>query len=252
MLAPVTGATVVDEVLIICAAYRDRFREWPTHLRLDPLRFRGLALALSDDGFRRLSVHVRLAVRDGDGSSAGGRGIVELGTAKPSSASLNLARVWLGDIERECDGKHDARRITVVEPYWRDLARRALDRFSDATELDLEHLVLAAEHGPDRIENAERESRELEVLFDAVYLASFGLDGIAPKTLAIGRRSYGILPDPHPEPILLLHRDDGLVVTMDAPHQLRDPFPVDRSRWTDAVMGFAGGIAELANRMRGA
>lgn len=244
-----TSVPVVQEVVEACAAYRDKYREWPTQVRLDASRFRALALALTEDGFRRLAAHVRLTVRDAEGTSAGGRGVVDFSASEPSSTALDLARAWLGDFAPRSDQRPESPRIAVIVSYWRDLASRALDRFGEAAELDLENLVLAADQGPNRIV-IEREAGRLDVLFHAVCLGSFGLQGVAPKTLAIGRRSYGSQPDPNAEPVLLLHRDDGLVVTMDAPFHLCEAFPVDRSRWTDAVMEFAEALAELANRLR--
>src|SRR4051812_24155254 len=106
------------ELVALCAAYRDRYGEWPTQVRLDAARLRKLCSRLDEMGLISLAAHVRLGTRDSAGLSAGGRGVVQAVDMEPSQASLELARVWLGGIGL---GHHNCA-IRVREDYWHDTA----------------------------------------------------------------------------------------------------------------------------------
>jgi len=233
-----------EQLVALCAAYRDRHREWPAQVRLDPKRLRDLCRGLDDSGIVNLAAHVRLGTRDSPGMSAGGRGVVQLGNTAPSEGSLELARLWLGGIDRGY-----RKRIRLNDVYWRETTQRTLDAFPSERALGVQHWLHAAEMGPIRVQsrNGDEEERRRELLFHVTYLASFGLHGVLPKTLAIGRRSYGWQrPEDYAEVTLMLHRDDGMIAMTEPPYDVLDVFPVERDRLHDAMRQIGQRFAELA------
>jgi hypothetical protein len=231
-----------SELLALCAAYRDRYGEWPTQVRLDARRLKRLCSELDESGVTKLAAHVRLGTRDSAGMSAGGRGVVQAAETNASAATLELARVWLADIDRG-----HQRVIGVDEDYWRNAAQRVLDAFPSERSLGLEHWLHAAQMGPIRLESEDPEDRRDELLFHVTYLASFGLEGIHPKTLAISRHSYGWqTAEDRAQLVLMLHRDDGRIALTDPPYDLLAAFPLARDRWPEAISELARRFADIA------
>jgi hypothetical protein len=233
------------ELVALCAAYRDRYGEWPTQVRLDAHRLRKLCYRLNETSVINLTAHVRLGSRDSVGLSAGGRGVVQAGDIAPSQASVELARVWLEGIDR---GYHYA--VRVREDYWLDTAQRALEAFPSERALDLEHWLRAAPMGPIRLKSVDADDRRRELLFHVTYLASFGLEGINPKTLAISRHAYGwqrLAADG--DVMLMLQRHDGTIALTDPPFDVLNAFPADRDRWRDAIAAVGARYADLATRL---
>ncbi|MGZ4249148.1 MAG: hypothetical protein ACXVUE_12695 [Solirubrobacteraceae bacterium] len=240
-----TGPHVFDEVLAVCALYRDRHHEWPTQVRLDSARLQALARLCTTESFASLAAHVRLAVRDSPGVSAGGRSVVQL-TGAPPGSSTELARTWLGGIELARQASFSAHL-----DYWQRLAEQTTTKFTEEDVLGVEHMVLAHDLGPDRLESTDEERRREELLFYAVYIASFGIHGVHPKTLAMVRRTYGWSPSELSEFVVMLHLDDGRIVMTDAPWDALSAFPIDRSSYNTAVMDFAHAMTDLARKLAG-
>jgi len=237
------GREVLEEILAVSALYRDRHGEWPAQVRLDASRLQALAAACSTESFPSIAAHVWLAVRDSPGVSAGGRGVVEL-AGSPSAANRALAEIWMGTISLA-----EPARISVKREFWARLAERTTERHPRQREFEPEHVLSASAMAPDRLESTDEDARRAELLFHIVYVSSFGIDGVHPKTLAITRWSYGWKPSELPELMLTLHRQDGRMVQRDAPWELLNLFPVTRSELPSAVMRLGEAMADLAREL---
>ena len=68
-------------LLMACAVYRRRYRQWPTHARLSAGVLGDLARLLDEESFERLALHMELRTTTGHPLSVGGPpGYVEYGT----------------------------------------------------------------------------------------------------------------------------------------------------------------------------
>jgi hypothetical protein len=237
-----TASQVLDEVLSVSAAYRDRHHEWPAEIRLDAARLHTLVAGYTSEDFASIAAHVRLSIRDSPGVSAGGRGVVQLGKVTSGASSIELARVWMGDVD-VVDGKISCRR-----EYWRELAHRALEKYPDIPRLGAEEMVLAHQLTPERIEAREDEARREELLFQATYVASFGINGVHPKTLAFARWSYGLNAE-YPEPSVMLRRADGFIAMVEPPWAVFELFPATRDDFTQTVARFGEAMTDVARRL---
>jgi hypothetical protein len=164
--------------------------------------------------------------------------------AVPSDTALALARTWLGATEL----LPASVRIESDVDNWRRGAQLTLDAFPSEERLDAEHFVRAQQLGPDRLESDDRDRRRDELLFHLVYLASFGIDGVHPKTLAVVRHSYGWQLGEHANLMIMLHRD-GRIALGEPPWHALDAFAADRAGFESAAVRFGQTMTELAREL---
>jgi hypothetical protein len=86
-------------LLVACAAYRQKFNEWPSQARLHPMILQDLAHLFDGEDFERLATHLHVRTRDTMGISVGGRGVVDYADVELDSLdneTVELAEKWLG------------------------------------------------------------------------------------------------------------------------------------------------------------
>jgi hypothetical protein len=87
-------------IQLACAAYRERYGEWPSECRLHPIGLQDVAHVLDAENFKRLVAHLRLRTKDRmDVSVGGARGVIEYSKLDAGSIDeqvVKLAREWLG------------------------------------------------------------------------------------------------------------------------------------------------------------
>jgi hypothetical protein len=85
---------------VCCAAYREKYGEWPAEARLAPMLLHDIARYLDSESFEALASRIRLRTRDLPGLSVGGsKGVMEYGPGPSDEHYLDLARRWL-DVPR--------------------------------------------------------------------------------------------------------------------------------------------------------
>jgi hypothetical protein len=239
------GRHVVEEIRMVSAVYRDRYKQWPREVRMDSVRLRALTAACTDGGFRTIAAHVRVGSRDSAGLSAGGRGVVELDGAAPTAASIKAASLWLGAVEL-CP----VATIKVDSGFWFDLAQATLQRLPDHEEFALVHLLLSFGMSPNQLESPEtREEWMHELLFQFAYVASFGLHGVHPKTLHVTWAGHGWQRENVYELRIALQLEDGRTVTCDPPWHLITEFGATRAELPSAAVRLGEGIAAIVGEM---
>lgn len=85
-------------LVMTCAAYRQRYGEWPSQARFHPLILHDLATLLDSGEFVKLAAHLQLRTRDRMSISVGGRGIVDYSDVEHErldQANLERAELWL-------------------------------------------------------------------------------------------------------------------------------------------------------------
>lgn len=85
-------------LIAACAAYKRRYREWPTHARFDPVILHNLAEILTSEDFTRLAALLELRTSQKEQLSVGGRqGVVRYtGEAEWDAELFDEAERWLG------------------------------------------------------------------------------------------------------------------------------------------------------------
>lgn len=86
-------------LLMTCAAYRGKFGEWPTQVRIYPAAVYDLAHILSPEDFEKLGNSFEIRVIDEIDFSAGGRGVFRYSDYDHSFENdelIQLAENWLG------------------------------------------------------------------------------------------------------------------------------------------------------------
>jgi hypothetical protein len=94
-------------LLAACAAYRQRYDQWPTQARMHPLVLHDLAGILDGEQFVKLAVHLQLRTKDDMDISVGGRGVVsysDVDHARVNQDVMLAADQWLDiHIRRDLD-----------------------------------------------------------------------------------------------------------------------------------------------------
>jgi hypothetical protein len=83
----------------VCAAYRERYDEWPAEARMEPLIVYDLTHILEADDFLTLASRLRLRTKTTGLSVGGSKGVVEYGLEgyrNPDPDMVSLSRRWLG------------------------------------------------------------------------------------------------------------------------------------------------------------
>lgn len=82
-----------------CAAYRGKFGEWPSQVRLFPLAAYEIAQVLTPEDFEKLAIAMEIRITLDQDITAGGRGVIHYGEHDESLYDEELLRTtekWLG------------------------------------------------------------------------------------------------------------------------------------------------------------
>jgi hypothetical protein len=95
---PNGGDKNLQRLIAACAAYKKRYRQWPTHARFAPPILHNLAEILTPEDFTRLASLLELRSSQKEGVSVGGRpGVVRYtGEAEWDPELFSEANRWLG------------------------------------------------------------------------------------------------------------------------------------------------------------